>query len=115
MAKKGNQFLLNNKKLEKRLQEMTEQSELVLEQNQYLQEQLFAMQRQMYGRRKEDTPSVDGQTNLFDTDSFREPEQTGQKIQELIKVKSFRRKKTKEKSLVARPFTRKPPSLLFGG
>ena len=73
LAKKGNQLLLDNKKLEKKLYEMTEQFELVLEQNRYLQEQLFALQRQMYGRKKEDTPSVDGQTNLFDTDSSRKP------------------------------------------
>ncbi|WP_438787812.1 hypothetical protein [Enterococcus sp. DIV0756] len=51
----------------------------------------------MYGRKKEDTPSVDGQTNLFVTDSFSEPEQTGQESQELIEVKSFRWKKTKGK------------------
>lgn len=84
MANKVNKLLLNNKNLEKKNQELTEQFELVLEQNQYLQEQLFALQRQMYGRKKEDTPSIDGQTNLFDTDPFKEPEQTGQESQESI-------------------------------
>lgn len=101
MANKVNKLLLNNKKLEKKNQELTEQFELVLEQNQYLQEQLFALQRQMYGRKKEDTPSIDGQTNLFDTDPFKEPEQTGQESQELIEVKSFRRKKTKGKKALS--------------
>lgn len=64
--------------MEKNNQELTEQFEFVLEQNQYVQGQLFALQHQMYWRKKEDMPSIDGQTNLFDTDSFKEPEQTGQ-------------------------------------
>ena len=92
---------MNNKKLENENQELTEQFELVVEQNQYLQEQLFALQRQMYGRKKEDTPIIDGQTNLFDTDSFKEPEQTGQESQELIEIKGSRRKKTKGKKTLS--------------
>lgn len=97
MAKKENQLLLNNKKLEQKNKELTEQFQLVLEQNHYLQEQLFVLQRQMYGRKKENTPSVEGQTNLFDSDPFKEPEHTGQKSQESIKVRSFRRKKSSGK------------------
>lgn len=101
MVNKVKKLLLNDKNLEKKNQELTEQFELVFEQNQYLQEQLFALRRQMHGRKKEDTPSIDGQTNLFDTDSFKEPEQTGQESQELIEVKGFRRKKTKGKKALS--------------
>ena len=68
---------------------------MALDQIQYLQEQLFSIQRQMYGRKKEDTPFVDGQTNLFDKESFNEPEHTGQESQEIIEVKGFRRTKSK--------------------
>jgi len=101
LSKKENALLLHNKKLEKKLREVTEQFNQVLEQNKYLQEQLFVLQRQMYGRKKEDTPTIDGQTNLFDSESFSQPEHTGQESQEIVQVKSVRRTKTKGKKALS--------------
>ncbi|WP_430748905.1 IS66 family transposase [Candidatus Enterococcus moelleringii] len=87
--------------LEKKNQELSSQLTMALDQIQYLQEQLFNIQRQMYGRKKENTPSVDGQTDLFDKESFNEPEHTGQESQEIIKVKGFRRAKSKGKKALS--------------
>ena len=90
MAKKGNQLLKHNMLLEMKNQELSSQLTMALDQIQYLQEQLFNIQSQMYGRKKENTPFVDGQTDLFDKESFNEPEHTGQESQEIIEVKRFR-------------------------
>ncbi|EOH86349.1 hypothetical protein [Enterococcus pallens] len=106
MAKKVNKSLEYNKLLEKKnkeIKELSDQLVMALDQIQYLQEQLFSIQRQMYGRKKEDIPSVDGQTDLFDNkhESFNEPEHTGQESQEIVKVKGFRRAKPKGKKAVS--------------
>lgn len=101
MAKKGNQLLKHNMLLEKENQELSSQLTMALDQIQYLQEQLFNIQRQMYGRKKENTPFVDGQMDLFDKESFNGPEHTGQESQEIIEVKGFRRAKSKGKKALS--------------
>lgn len=67
------------------------------------------------GEKKEDTPFVDGQTNLFDKESFSEPEHTGQESQEIIEIKGFRRTKSKgKKALSLSSVTRESSTLSVG-
>ena len=63
MFQKGNNMIKHNEISKMKNKELTEQLTMALHQIQYLQEQLFSIQRQMHGRKKEDTPFVDGQTN----------------------------------------------------